>query len=72
VYDFSEEYIVRKPGFTGPECVVHHIILGSGIYNIEYVTNLHAITRRVVTIMALPLKLVGVESAPARVIAIEE
>lgn len=72
VYDFSEEYVVRNPGFTGPECVIHHIILGNGIYNIEYVTNLGAISKRVVTIVALPLKLIGVESAPARVIAIEE
>jgi len=72
VYDFAEEYVVRKSGFTGPECVIHHIVMGNGIYNIEYVTNLRAITKRVVTIMALPLKLVGVDAAPARVIAIEE
>lgn len=71
VYDFSEEYVVRKAGFTGQECIVHHIILGGGICNIEYVTNLKALRERVVTIVALPLKLVGVESAPARVIAIE-
>lgn len=72
VYDFAEEYVVRKPGFTGSECVIHHTILGNGIYNIEYMANLRVITKRVVTIMALPLKLVGAESAPARVVAIEE
>lgn len=72
VYDFAEEYVVRMPGFTGADCVIHHTILGSGIYNIEYVTNLGALTKPVVTIMALPLPLVGVESAPARVIALEE
>lgn len=72
VYDFAEEYVIRQPGFRGTDCVVHHTILGAGIYNIEYVVNLRASARPVVTIHALPLKLVGLESAPARVIAIEE
>lgn len=71
VYDFAEEYAVRKPGFRGEECVVHHRILGEEIYNIEYVHNLGLITQKRLTIIALPLKLVGLDGAPARVIAVE-
>ena len=71
VYDFAEEYVVRKPGFRGEECVVHHRILGEEIYNIEYVHNLGRITQPRLTIMALPLKLVGLDGAPARVVAVE-
>jgi arylformamidase len=62
---------VRKPGFRGEECVVHHRILGEEIYNIEYVHNLGLITQTRLTIVALPLKLVGLDGAPARVIAVE-
>ena len=71
VYDFAEEYAVRKPGFRGEECVVHHRILGEEIYNIEYVHNLGLITQKRLTIVALPLKLVGLDGAPARVVAVE-
>ena len=70
VYDFSEEYVVRKPGFTGADCEIHHTILGAGIYNIEYVVGLGAIPGATTTIIALPIRLTGVESAPARVIAL--
>jgi arylformamidase len=72
VYDFVEEYAVRKPGFTGTDCEVHHAILGAGIYNIEYVVGLGQIRRATTTIVALPLRLIGVESAPARVIALDD
>ena len=72
VYDFSEEFIVRQPGFRGEDCVVHHKILGRDIYNIEYVHNLGAISRPRCAIVALPIKLVGLDGAPARVLAIED
>jgi arylformamidase len=71
VYDFAEEYVVRKPGFRGEECLVHHRILAEEIYNIEYVHNLGAITAPRLTIIALPVNLVGCDGAPARVVAIE-
>lgn len=70
VYDFAEEYVVREPGFRGEDCVVHHKILGADIYNIEYVHNLGAIAAERCAIVALPLKLCGLDGAPARVIAI--
>lgn len=71
VYDFSEEFAVRKPGFRGEDCPVHHRILGSDIYNIEYVHNLAKIRAPRCAILALPLKLAGLDGAPARVVAIE-
>lgn len=71
VYDFSEEYVVRVPGFHGDECVIHHRILAEDIYNIEYVHNLGLIEGERTTIIALPLKLVGLDGSPARVVALE-
>ncbi len=71
VYDFSEELVVRSEGFRGEDCEIHHRILGEEIYNIEYVHNLPAITRPRCAIIALPLKLVGLDGAPARVLALE-
>jgi kynurenine formamidase len=71
VYDFAEEYVVRQPGFRGEDCEVHHKILGKDIYNIEYVHKLAAISRPRCAIVALPLKLAGLDGSPARVLAIE-
>ena len=71
VYDFSEEYLVREPGFRGEDCEVHHKLLGTNIFNIEYVRDLSLIERPRCAIMALPIKLKGLDGAPARVIAIE-
>lgn len=70
-YDFAEEYVVRQPGFQGKDCVVHHRLLGEEIYNIEYVHGLGKIHAPRLAIIAFPLKLVGVDGAPARVVAIE-
>jgi arylformamidase len=71
VYDFAEEYVVRNPGFRGEDCEVHHKILGNAIYNIEYVRHLGKISAARVTLIAFPLNLVGLDGAPARVVAIE-
>jgi len=71
VYDFSEEFAVRRPGFRGEDCAIHHRILGADIYNIEYVHQLAKITTPRCTILALPLKLAGLDGAPARVVAID-
>lgn len=71
VYDFSEEFAVRKPGFRGEDCEIHHKILGKDIYNIEYVRGLSRISAPRVTIMALPLRLVGLDGSPSRVVALE-
>jgi kynurenine formamidase len=71
VYDFSEEFIVRTPGFRGEDCEIHHKILGQDIYNIEYVHNLPKIAGDRCAIIAMPLKLVGLDGSPARVLALE-
>lgn len=72
VYDFSEEYVVHLGHhFRGEDCIVHHKILGEEIYNIEYVHHLGRIERPRFAIIALPLKLVGLDGAPARVLAVE-
>lgn len=71
VYDFSEEYVVRQSGFKGDECVIHHKILGNNIFNIEYVHHLGRILSPRVAIIALPLKLTGLDGAPSRVVALE-
>ncbi len=71
VYDFAEEYVVRNAGFRGEDCVVHHKILGQDIYNIEYVQNLGKIKAPRTTIIAFPLRLVGLDGSPARVVALE-
>jgi len=70
VYDFAEEYVVRTPGFRGEDCEIHHRLLGEEIYNIEYVRNLGAIKAPRCAIVALPLNLVGLDGAPARVVAL--
>lgn len=71
VYDFAEEFVVRRKGFRGEECEIHHKILGKDIYNIEYVHNLAAISQPRCAVMALPLKLAGLDGSPARVLALE-
>lgn len=71
VYDFSEEFAVRQPGFRGEDCPIHHRILGAEIYNIEYVHQLSKISAPRCAILALPLKLAGLDGAPARVVAVE-
>jgi kynurenine formamidase len=50
---------------------VHHKILGKDIYNIEYVYNLGKIRAQRLAIIALPLKFVGLDGSPARVLAFE-
>ena len=62
---------MRTPGFRGEDCIVHHTLLGEDIYNIEYVHRLPAISAERLAIVALPIKLAGLDGAPARVLAIE-
>jgi len=71
-FDFAQEYAVRKAHFYTEECVVHTILLSHNIYNIEYLTNLNKLIKKRFTIIALPISLLGLEGAPARVIAIEK
>jgi kynurenine formamidase len=72
-FDFPQDYVIREIPGRHPsvqEMPAHDLILRRGIYQIEYLCNLHQIKARRVTLMALPLKLAGCEGAPARVIAL--
>lgn len=74
-YDFPQDYVIRELTFRMPraeEFVTHELLLKKGVLNIEYLVCLKEIKKDRVKLFALPLKLVGVEGAPARVIAIED
>jgi len=48
------------------------IVWAAGIPLLEYVTNMHELSRPVVQLFALPMKAAGAEAAPTRVIAMED
>ncbi len=50
---------------------VHKALLASGMVVLETVANMHEITADRVYLAALPMKLAGLDGAPARVVAIE-
>jgi arylformamidase len=50
---------------------VHNIMLGSGACLVENVVGLDQVTADRVKLVALPLRIEGIEAAPARVIVIE-
>ena len=71
--DFPQDYAIRKMGVApvkAEEFVVHQIFLSRGILNVEYLTNLHALTQERVWFCALPLKIEGAEGAPTRAVAV--
>ena len=72
-FDFPQDYVTREIPGRHPhvqEMPAHDLILRKGIYQIEYLCNVHQINTKRVTLIALPLKLAGCEGAPARVIAL--
>jgi kynurenine formamidase len=72
-FDFPQDYVTREIPDRHPsvqEMPAHDLILRKGIYQIEYLCNVHQINAKRVTLIALPLKLAGCEGAPARVIAL--
>ena len=72
-FDFPQDYVIREIPNRHPsveEMPAHDLILRKGIYQIEYLCNVHQIESSKVTLIALPLKLVDCEGAPARVIAL--
>ena len=50
---------------------IHEILLGNDIIIVEGLTNLNAVTKPRIKLIALPLKVLQGDGAPARVIAIE-
>lgn len=85
--DYYRDFPVLTPGLAklmvgkGIRCVVvdlplslevHNIILGAGGCQVENVVGLDQIRGDRVTLVALPLKIAGIDAAPARVIVLEE
>lgn len=60
---------IRRTGGRQPN---HPKLLGTDMLLIEWCTNLGAITKKRVQVIALPLKIKDTEGAPARVIVVEE
>jgi arylformamidase len=74
-YDFPQDFVIREMSVRVPdvdEYVVHQVFLRNNILNVEYLTNLHSLTRSRVDVFILPLKLDTAEGAPARVVAVDE
>ena len=72
-FDFPQDFVTREIPGRHPaveEMPAHDLILRKGVYQIEYLCNVHQINANRVTLIALPLKLAGCEGAPARVIAL--
>lgn len=62
--------LTERPGDAASP--VHHALLAAGIPLLEYVTNMHELTKPVVQLFALPIKVAGAEAAPTRVVAMED
>jgi len=58
----------RSSGNDSPN---HKVLLGAEVVLVEYLTNLRALTKSVVELFVLPLKVKGGDGAPTRCIAIE-
>jgi kynurenine formamidase len=70
-FDFLQEEEVKKIPENVPEnYVVHRTLLGNGIIQIEHMTNLSAIPQERFEVIALPLKMPGIEGSPCRAVAV--
>lgn len=69
-YDFFQEIGAKQVELNPELFVVHKILLGNGILNIEHLTNLGQVVGTNFFCVALPLKLVGAEGSPTRVVAL--
>ena len=68
----STSYRFETCGWQGSSfSMFAHYATGADIYNIEYVHNLGRISAPRCAILALPMKLSGLDGAPARVVAVE-
>ncbi len=69
-FDFFEEYDARRTDFDSTEFKVHHIMLGNDVLLIEGLDNLDQIGQERFFMMALPIKIMDAEAAPARAVAV--
>ena len=62
--------VVSIDAIESTDFPVHKIVLGSGIYVIENLTNLHLLPSQPFTLAALPLRIVRGDGSPVRAVAI--
>jgi arylformamidase len=68
-FDF---YHAAKPPGEGPNDCTSRNLHELGILTVPYLTNLAAISKPRVTLIALPLKMVDVEASPVRAVVLED
>jgi arylformamidase len=56
---------------SDPDSPIHKILLGNGVVLVEYLTNLKSISKTDIELIVAPLKILGADGAPARVVAFE-
>lgn len=56
---------------TSKDSPNHKMLLGNGVFMVEYACNLKQLSRQEVEVIVLPLKLRGCDGSPARCVAIE-
>jgi len=77
-YDYSPDYNIRyevtDPGHvnTVEDCTTHFYFFPKHILVIEYLTNLHLLSKDRFFFVGLPLYITGTEGAPCRCIALED
>lgn len=69
-YDFFQDAGAKGTHSDPANFKAHKIILGSGILHIEHLTNLGRVVGTEFFAVALPLKIMGAEGSPTRVIAL--
>jgi kynurenine formamidase len=76
-YDYPPDYVLRQEvldpqyAYNGEEFTTHHVFFKEGIIVVEYLCNLHLITKDRFQFMALPIPIKGSDGSPVRAIAIE-
>lgn len=77
-YDYPPDQVLRyemlepQRESKREDSTTHDVFFKEGIFVIEYLCNLHLITKKRVQFMALPIPIQGAEGSPVRAIAIEE
>lgn len=69
-FDFFQELGAKGEHVDPRNFHVHRIILDNQCLNIEHLTNLGAVLDKRFDIIAMPLKIVGAEGSPTRVVAL--
>lgn len=69
-FDFFQEIAAKTTQIDPTKFEVHHIILENGCLNIEHLTNLKELVNQTFDVIAMPLKIVGAEGSPTRVVAL--